>query len=130
MIGVCTQCHAHDFAQQNLEAADSIIKESDKLVAEAIDIVEGLYNDGILERPKDRPPVPHLSRFYQVKYPIEQKLYTTFLEHRMRSFQDAFHMNHDYQHWYGWAEMKRGLAEIRDEAAQLRACAKVTGRER
>ncbi len=121
MISVCTQCHGRAFAQQNLEAADSIIKESDKLVAEAIDIVEGLYNDGILERPKDRPPVPDLLRFYEVKYPIEQKLYTMFLEHRMRSFQGAFHMNPDYQHWYGWAEMKRDLAEIRDEATQLRA---------
>ena len=121
MIGVCTGCHARAFAQQNLDAADSIIKESDKLVAEAIDIVEGLYNDGILERPKDRPPVPDLLRFYEVKYPIEEKLYTMFLEHRMRSFQGAFHMNPDYQHWYGWAEMKRDLAEIREEAAQLRA---------
>ena len=121
MIGVCTGCHARAFAQQNLEAADSIIKESDQLVAEAIDIVEGLYNDGILERPKDRPPVPDLLRFYEVKYPIEEKLYTMFLEHRMRSFQGAFHMNPDYQHWYGWAEMNRDLAEIREEAAQLRA---------
>jgi len=131
MIRVCTNCHAQAFAQQNLEAADSIIKDSDKLVAEAIDVVEGLYNDGILERPKDRPPVPDLLRFYEVKYPIEQKLYTMFLEHRMRSFQGAFHMNPDYQHWYGWAEMKRDLAEIRDEAAQLRAAhGKVAGQER
>jgi hypothetical protein len=29
-------------------------------------------------------------------------------------------MNPDYQHWYGWAEMKRDLAEIRSEAAALR----------
>jgi len=121
MVAVCTSCHAQAFAQQNLEAADSVIKDSDKLVAEAIDIVEGLYTDGILERPKDRPPVPDLLRFYEVKYPIEEKLYTMFLEHRMRSFQGAFHMNPDYQHWYGWAEMKRDLAEIREEAAQLRA---------
>jgi hypothetical protein len=121
MIGVCTSCHARSFAQQNLEAADSIIKESDKLVAEAIDLVEGLYKDGILERPTDRPPVPDLLRFYEVKYPIEQKLYVMFLEHRMRTFQGAFHMNPDYQHWYGWAEMKRDLAEIREEATQLRA---------
>jgi hydroxylamine dehydrogenase len=121
MLGVCVNCHARSFAQQNLEAADSIIKDSDKLVAEAIDIVEGLYKDGVLERPTDRPPVPDLLRFYEVKYPIEEKLYTMFLEHRMRSFQGAFHMNPDYQHWYGWAEMKRDLAEIRDEAAQLRA---------
>lgn len=121
MLGVCVNCHAHSFAKQNLDNADSIIKESDKLVAEAIDIVEGLYQDGILERPKDRPPVPDLLRFYEVKYPIEQKLYTMFLEHRMRSFQGAFHMNPDYQHWYGWAELKRDLAEIKEDASQLRA---------
>ncbi len=121
MVNVCANCHARSFAQQNLAAADSIIKESDKLMAEAIDIVEGLYKGGIIERPKDRPPVPDLLRFYEVKYPIEQKLYVMFLEHRMRSFQGAFHMNPDYQHWYGWAEMKRDLAEIREEAAQLRA---------
>jgi hypothetical protein len=121
MIAVCTNCHARSFAQQNLDAADSIIKESDKLMAEAIDVVEGLYRDGLLERPKDRPPHPDLLRFYEVKYPIEQKLYTMFLEHRMRSFQGAFHMNPDYQHWYGWAEMKRDLYEIRHEAAELRA---------
>jgi hydroxylamine dehydrogenase len=121
MLAVCANCHARSFAQQNLEAADSIIKESDKLMAEAIDIVEALYRDGILERPKDRPAHPDLLRFYEVKYPIEQKLYTMFLEHRMRSFQGAFHMNPDYQHWYGWAEMKRDLYEIRQEAEELRA---------
>jgi hypothetical protein len=43
-----------------------------------------------------------------------------FLEHRMRSFQGAFHMNPDYMHWYGWAEMKRDLAEIKHEAEMLR----------
>jgi hypothetical protein len=121
MVTVCANCHARAFAQQNLAAADSIIKESDKLMAEAIDIVEGLYRDGILERPQDRPPHPDLLRFYEVKYPIEQTLYTMFLEHRMRSFQGAFHMNPDYQHWYGWAEMKRDLYEIRQAASELRA---------
>jgi len=44
-----------------------------------------------------------------------------FLEHRLRSFQGAFHMNPDCQHWYGWAELNRDLVEIRAEAAQLHA---------
>ena len=120
-LSVCTGCHARDFAQQNLEAADALAKDSDRLVAQAIDVVEGLYNDGILDRPNDRPPVPDLLRFYDVKHPIEEKLYAMILQHRMRSFQGAFHMNPDYQHYYGWAEMNRDLTEIRDEAAQLRA---------
>lgn len=37
------------------------------------------------------------------------------------SFQRAFHMNPDYQLWYGWVEMKRDLADIRHEAGELRA---------
>ena len=65
----------------------------------------------------------HVLYFIEVRYPIEQTLYVMFLEHRMRSFQGAFHMNPDYMHWYGWAEMKRDLVEIRHEAEQLRAVA-------
>jgi len=29
-------------------------------------------------------------------------------------------MNPDYQHWYGWAELKKDLAEIKHEAEMLR----------
>ncbi len=121
MLAVCSQCHAASFAAEQMRLADEIIKESDKLLAEAVDIVEGLYRDGLLARPADRPPHPDLLRFYEVEQPIEQKLYVMFLEHRMRSFQGAFHMNPDYMHWYGWAELKRDLVEIRREAEQLRA---------
>jgi hypothetical protein len=43
-----------------------------------------------------------------------------FLEHRMRAFQGTFHANPDYALWYGWSEMQRDLAEIKDGAAALR----------
>ncbi len=120
VIRICQQCHSPGYAERQLELADQIIKEADKLMAQAIDIVEGLYNDGILQRPKDQPFSVDLLRFYEVRHPIEQKLYVMFLEHRMRTFQGAFHMNPDYMHWYGWAEMKRDLVEIKHEAEQLR----------
>ena len=42
-----------------------------------------------------------------------------FLEHRMRAFQGAFHMDPDYVTWYGLAEMKRDLIEIKDEAERM-----------
>ena len=121
MLGVCGKCHATGFAAEQMAAADSIIKASDALMAEAITIVEGLYNDKILRRPALVPLSVDLLRFYEVEQPIEQQLYTMFLEHRQRSFQGAFHMNPDYQHWYGWAEMKRDLIEIRAEAQRLRS---------
>ena len=121
MIGVCAQCHAPSVARGNLAKADQVIKESDKLMAQAVDIVQGLYRDGILPRPQNYPAHVDLLRFYDVQHPIEQTLYVMFLEHRMRSFQGAFHMNPDYQHWYGWAEMKRDLNEIGTQAKDLRA---------
>ncbi|MCS7254319.1 MAG: multiheme c-type cytochrome [Armatimonadota bacterium] len=120
MIQRCATCHSQSFARETLEQADRIIKEADRLLAEAVQIVESLYRDGILPRPKDRPPVVDLLRFYEVENPIEQRLYIMFLSHRMRTFQGAFHMNPDYLHWYGWAEMRKDLAEIKAEARRLR----------
>jgi len=38
----------------------------------------------------------------------------------MRAFQGTFHANPDYALWYGWSEMQRDLAEIKEEAARLR----------
>ena len=43
-----------------------------------------------------------------------------FLEHRMRAFQGTFHANPDYALWYGWSELRRDLAEIKEGAATLR----------
>ena len=51
---------------------------------------------------------------------IEQKLFVMFLEHRMRTFQGAFHMNPEYSFWYGWSEMVRDLSEIKELAADMR----------
>ncbi|MBI5696848.1 MAG: cytochrome C [Nitrospirae bacterium] len=121
MIKVCSNCHSGSFVKKNLQAADEIIKEADKLMAEAIRTVDGLYKDGILERPKDAPFSVDLLTFYDAPTAIEQTLYVMLLEHRMRTFQGAFHMNPDYMHWYGWAEMKKDLVEIKEEAAKLRA---------
>lgn len=120
MLNVCSQCHGETWAREELEKIDGLIKEADRLMAEAVDIVEGLYRDGILPRPADYPAGVDLLRFYEVQSGIEQTLYVMFLEHRMRTFQGGFHSNPDYLHWYGWAEMKRDLVEIREEARRLR----------
>lgn len=121
MLTVCSQCHARSFAQDELEKGDRIIREADALLAEAIRIVAGLYRDGLLERPAHFAyDYPDLLAFYEVKHPIEQKLFKMFLEYRMRTFQGAFHANPDYTFWYGWAEMKAALVEIRAMAEELR----------
>ena len=125
MIKVCSKCHAESYAKENLKNADGMIKQADHVMAEAIKIVDGLYKDGTLPKPKDVPFSVDLLTFYDAPTSIEQKLYVMLMEHRMRTYQGAFHMNPDYMHWYGWAEMKKDLREIKEEAENMRAMKKM-----
>ncbi|MBU0482558.1 MAG: cytochrome C [Proteobacteria bacterium] len=119
MVEVCSKCHSRSYALTNLENADAMIKEADKLMAEAVEIVAFLYKKGILQPEEGKAAYPDMLTFYDAKSPIEQTLYVMFLEHRMRAFQGAFHMNPDYTTWYGLAEMKKDIVEIRSEAKKL-----------
>jgi len=121
MIAICAKCHSKKYAETNLANADAMLKEADKLMAAAIEIVADLYTKGIIKPEAGKPSYPDLLTFYDAMTPIEQTLYVMFLEHRMRAFQGAFHMNPDYVTWYGLAEMKKDLVEIRQEAGNMLA---------
>ncbi len=121
IIKTCNKCHSVNFARRELEKGDQVIKEADRLMAEAIRIVADLYKDGILQKPKNYAyPFPDLLTFHDAPTVIEQKLFVMFLEHRMRTFQGTFHANPDYALWYGWSEMQRSLTEIKEMAKDLR----------
>lgn len=121
MLKTCNQCHSLNFAKTELEKGDNIIKDADRLMAEAISIVADLYKEGILQKPKNyQYPYPNLLTFHDAPTSIEQKLFVMFLEHRMRTFQGTFHANPDYALWYGWSEMQRSLTEIKEMAEALR----------
>lgn len=121
MIGACSQCHSANFAKAELDKGDKLIQEADKLMGEAIRIVAGLYKDGVLKKPEAYSfAFPDLLAFHDAPTPVENTLFVMFLEHRMRTFQGAFHNNPDYSLWYGWSEMRRDLAEIKHEAERLR----------
>ncbi len=119
MLAICSRCHSGSYARAQLANADAMIKEADQLMAGAIEIVADLYSRGILKPEEGKAAYPDLLTFYDAMSPVEQTLYVMFLEHRMRAFQGAFHMNPDYVTWYGLAEMKRDLVEIREEAARM-----------
>ena len=121
MVKTCNRCHSINFAKGELAKGDQMIKESDRLMAEAILAVASLYKDGILPKPKNYAyPFPDLLIFHDAPTVIEQKLFVMFLEHRMRAFQGTFHANPDYALWYGWSEMQRDLTEIKEIAAEMR----------
>jgi hydroxylamine dehydrogenase len=122
MIESCNRCHSSRFAEAELKKGDQMIKDADRLMAEAIRLVADLYEDGLLKKPeKYAYPFPDLLTFHDAPTPIEQKLFVMFLEHRMRTFQGTFHANPDYALWYGWSAMQRDLTEIRAMAEQLRS---------
>jgi len=121
MIKTCDQCHADNFARQQLQQGDDMIRNADHLMAEAIQIVAGLYRDGVIAKPKNYAyAFPNLLTFHDAPTVIEQKLFVMYLEHRMRTFQGTFHASNDYALWYGWSEMQRDLTEIRELADTMR----------
>lgn len=121
MLEVCSSCHARAFAEGELHKGDRMIREADRLLAEAIRIVAGLYADGVLEKPASYAHAfPDLLTFHDSPTRIENRLFLMHLKHRMRAFQGTFHNNPDYALWYGWNEMQLDLTEIREEAAALR----------
>ena len=122
MAKTCNECHSANFAKEELKKGDDMIRQADRLMARAIDIVAGLYRDGMLKKPKSYAfPYPDLLMFHDAPTVIEQKLFVMFLEHRMRAFQGTFHSSPDYAFWYGFSEMQRGLTEIRYLADEMRA---------
>lgn len=121
MIKTCNQCHSVNFAKQQLQQGDDMIKNADHLMAEGIRTVADLYRDGVLPKPANYAyPFPNLLTFHDAPTVIEQKLFVMYLEHRMRTFQGTFHASPDYALWYGWSEMQRDLTEIKELASQMR----------
>ena len=98
-----------------------MIQAADRVMADAIRIVAALYEDGVLKKPESYAhPFPDLLTFQDAPTVVEQKLFVMFLEHRMRTFQGAFHNSPDYSLWYGWSEMQRDLTEIKALAEEMR----------
>ncbi|MEW6220323.1 MAG: multiheme c-type cytochrome [Thermodesulfobacteriota bacterium] len=129
MVKTCTSCHSERYARGQLEMGDEILRKADRLMAEAIEIVAGLYRDGIIKKPANYAfAYPDLLYFMQTGGGdtdklsfIDQVLCEMYMKHRMRTYQAFFHVNPDYAYWYGWSMMTKALGEIRELAATMRA---------
>jgi len=76
MIKTCDQCHADNFARQQLQQGDDMIRNADHLMAEATQIVAGLYRDGVIPKPKNYAyAFPNPLTFHDAPTVIEQKLF-------------------------------------------------------
>lgn len=131
MIDRCQVCHSETYARKQLEMGDTMMQKADRLMAEAIEIVAGLYKDGIIEKPDAYtfayPDFLYFMRtgggsLEQASY-IDQVLFQMYMKHRMRTYQAFFHVNPDYAYWYGWAMMTKDLGEIKKLEKTLRMAA-------
>src|SRR5262249_60152529 len=121
MLATCGGCHSGTFAKEQLEKGDRMIRETDRLMAEAIRTVAGLYAGGVVPKPKSYPQAfPDLLTFHDAPTVIVQKLFVMVLEHRMRAFQGTFHANPDYALSYGGSGMERDLTRVKRRAAEMR----------
>ena len=128
MIEVCSRCHSKTYAKGQLAMGDSMIQKSDRLMADAIEIVASLYEDGTIKKPKDYafayPDFLYFMRtggsdLKNLSY-IDQVLFKMYMKHRMRTYQAFYHVNPDYAYWYGWAEMVKDLGELQELADVMR----------
>lgn len=129
MLKICAQCHSETYAEKQLHMGDDMLRRSDRLMAQAIEIVAGLYKDGMIQKPESYPfNYPNLLFFMRTGggnlnrlSHIDQILLKMYLKHRMRTFQGFFHINPDYAYWYGWAAMVEDLGSIQEAARVMRA---------
>jgi hypothetical protein len=128
MIKICSRCHSQKFAEQDLTSGDAIRSQSRALVKEAEAILWDLADRGLLDpMPADRPPHPlrgatlvtDSQMLYEDTSHIERLFFKMQKYSLAKTVKGAYHQNPAYTHWYGNAELKMDLVDIKAEARRL-----------
>jgi multi-heme cytochrome with CxxCH motif len=129
MVSLCGQCHAPAFAAKELARGDAIRGQSLAIVKEAEKIVIELADRKLLDpMPEQRPPHPlsgnrlviDSQMLYEDTSHIERLLFKMKKYDYAKTVKGAYHQNPAYTHWYGNAELKMDLMDIKAEAQRLR----------
>jgi len=129
MVQICSQCHAPGFATRELSRGDAVQQQSLAIVKEAEKIVLDLADRNLLDpMPDKRPPHPLSGEklvidsqlLYEDTSHIERLLFKMKKYDYARTIKGAYHQNPAYTHWYGNAELKMDLVDIKAEASRLK----------
>ncbi len=129
MLKRCQECHARSFAESELRKADAVRLQTRKLVDEAREIIRDLDDRGLLDpQPSARLEHPQRGKelvldgamLYEDISHIESLFFRMNKYAAAKTFKGAYHQNPDYTHWYGNAEVKLLLNDIKAEASRLR----------
>ena len=129
MVMVCRKCHGESFVRKELKRDDAVREQSQALVKEAENIIGDLADRDLLDPMPDHR-LPHPLRgnqlvldsqmLYEDTSHIERLLFKMKKYDFARTTKGAYHQNPAYTHWYGNAELKMDLIDIRSEASRLR----------
>jgi hypothetical protein len=129
MLGICSQCHAPEFARKELARGDAVRSQSLVILKEAEKIIWDLSDHGLLDpMPDQRPDHPLSGKqlvtdnqlLYEDTSHIERLFFKMKKYDYARTIKGAYHQNPAYTHWYGNAELKMDLVDIKAEASRLR----------
>jgi hypothetical protein len=130
MLEICSQCHAPGVADREFKRDDAILRQSLAIVKEAENIIWDLFYRKLLDpMPDKRPPHPlsgntlvtDSQMLYEDTSHIERLFFKMKKYDYARTIKGAYHQNPAYTHWYGNAEMKMDLVDIKSEASRLEA---------
>ena len=129
MVNICSACHAPAFAKRELERGDLVRSQSLVILKEAEHIIWDLNDRGLLDpMPENRPPHPlsgprlvtDSQMLYEDTSHIERLFFKMKKYDYARTVKGAYHQNPSYTHWYGNAELKMDLVDIKSEASRLK----------
>ena len=114
MKASCLECHTNSSIDTFYEEAEGVVASTNGLVKEADAIIEGLRAEGLLtETPFDEP--------------IEFEAFDFWHYYGRTAKHGAFMGGADFVQWHGFYELVKTLAELKHQAAELRAEAKTDG---
>ncbi len=130
MLARCLPCHTPRQARAALEDADAIKRDADRLVGEAVRLMEALSEEGLIDpAPEDRAAHPTHGHalvlggqmLYENQSDAERIFFDLAKFAHAITFKSAYHQSPDYTHWLGIARLKAGLEALKAEARRLRA---------
>jgi len=108
MKAVCGQCHSETWVDNYYDQADLAVELYNIQYSDALETVNGLYDDGLL--------TPEA-----FDEPIEFKIYEMWHHEGRRARMGSFMQGPDYVQWHGFYELLQDRAEIEHMAEQIRA---------
>ncbi len=108
MRAICLNCHSNGHVDRFYAQADVTLQHTNELVKESQQIMDGLYKDGLLTKTNFDEPIEFLA-------------FDLWHYFGRTAKHGAYMGGADFSQWHGNYELQVKLAELKADAAELRA---------